>query len=129
MDSDKAKTIIAILAFGAAILLGFWAWKSRAGNTAGMGSVPEDETVWVKCSNKACAASYEMALKDYYMKVDEKVTYSGVPPIDCEKCGKASVFRAIKCKSCGQVIFKCLKTSSIKTAITSFVTHSFILPS
>ena len=107
MDSGKkVKTIIAILAFGGAVLLGLWAWKSGAGNTAGIGSVPKGETVWVKCANPACGASYEMALKEYYMKVDEKVAYSSIPPIDCEKCGKVSVFRAIKCKSCGEVFFK-----------------------
>ena len=106
MDSKKVKTIITILVFGGVVTLGLWAWKSRGGNSAGIGSVPEGETVWVKCSNRACGASYEMALKEYYMKVDEKVAYSGVPPIDCEKCGKESVFRAIKCKSCGEVFFK-----------------------
>jgi ribosomal protein S27E len=107
MDSGKkVKTIIIILAFGGAVLLGLWAWKSRVGNTAGIGSVPEGKKVWVKCAKQACGASYEMAMKEYYMKVDEKVTYSGVPPIDCEKCGEESVFRAIKCKSCGEVFFK-----------------------
>jgi hypothetical protein len=106
MGSDKVKTIIAISAFGGAVLLGLWTWKSRAGNTAGIGSVPEGQTVWVMCANRACGASYEMAMKKYYGKVDEKVSYSGVPPIECEKCDKTSVFRAIKCKSCGEVVFK-----------------------
>ena len=103
MASNKVKTIIIILAFGGAVSLGLWAWKSD--NTADIGSVPEGKTVWVKCANPACGASYEMALKEYYIKIEEKVAFSSIPPIDCEKCGKVSVFRAIKCKSCGEVFF------------------------
>lgn len=122
MDSNKVKMIIIISAIGGAVLVGSWA---RKGRTKGIGTVPDGETVWVKCSNPACGASYEMPLKEYYTKVEKKVAYSSVPPIDCEKCGKESVFRAIKCKSCGEVFFpnarssdgmnKCPKCGSIET--------------
>ena len=102
MDSDKTKMILAILGCCGALTLGVWAWQSGS-RTAGVDSVPEGETVWVQCVNKSCGVSYEMALKEYYMKVDEKVAYSSIPPIDCETCGKQSVFRGNKCASCGKV--------------------------
>ena len=114
MDSNKVKTIIMILAFGGAVLIGLWAWKSRSGSIKDIDSVPEGETVWVKCSNPACGASYEMPLKEYYKKVEEKVAFTSVPPIDCEKCGKESVFRAIKCESCGEVFFPYAGSETIR---------------
>jgi hypothetical protein len=107
MYSEKAKKVIITVSLGGAVLLlGAWILDGGSGRVQGVDSVPEGAQVWVKCANKACAASSEMAMKEYYRKVDEKVSYSGVPPIECEKCGKASVFRAIKCNSCGEVVAK-----------------------
>lgn len=105
MESNKVKMIIIILALGGAVLIGLWAYKTRSGNIADIKSVPEGETVWVKCSNPACGATYEMGLKEYYQKVEEKVAFRTIPPIDCEKCGEESVYKAIKCKNCGEVFF------------------------
>lgn len=102
MDSKKARKMF-IIAGVAVLLVGSWILNRGFGRIQGVESVPEGKKVWVKCDNRTCGASYEMALKEYYKKVDEKVAFSGVPPIDCEKCGKASVFRAINCKSCGEV--------------------------
>ncbi len=124
MDSNKVKGIIIILALGGAVSLWLW-WRSHSGIIAGMDSVPAGETVWVKCSNPACGASYEMNLKEYYKEVGKKVSYMRVPPIKCKKCGKESLFRAIKCKKCGYVFFpyegsatirnKCPKCGFIQT--------------
>jgi len=101
MDSNKIKKIILVLAFGGAIyMLGSWALE---GDVKDIESVPKGKTVWVKCSNPACGSSYEMNLREYYKQVEQKFVVTQIPPINCKNCGKESIFRAVKCKKCGEV--------------------------
>jgi len=66
------------------------------------------EMTWVKCDNPDCNISYEMPLRDYYQLVSTKMREKGnmgMPPITCKKCGKETLFRAVKCEKCQAVFF------------------------
>ncbi|OHB55175.1 MAG: hypothetical protein A2173_00400 [Planctomycetes bacterium RBG_13_44_8b] len=68
------------------------------------------EMMWVKCNNPNCKAEYEMDKKDYFTDVAQKVRTNPLsyqtPALVCEKCGKESIFRAIKCEKCGKVFIE-----------------------
>lgn len=63
----------------------------------------EDKTTLVKCRNPDCKAVYQVNVKDYfeYTIKHKDPGIRGTPPLICRKCGKPSVYRAIKCEKCG----------------------------
>jgi len=80
-------------------------------DAAGKGETPplEDlvpKKVWVKCNNPDCKAEYQIDGKDYFRHVQQ---YEGgliaPPPLTCGKCGRQSVYRAMKCRKCGKIFF------------------------
>ena len=64
--------------------------------------------IWLKCTNEACGAEYEIELQKYQELMSEQ---GGLPPMNmmqapvlvCEKCGKKSAYVAEKCRKCGTV--------------------------
>lgn len=67
-------------------------------------------TLWVKCANEKCGASYEMDRKDYFLELQEEArTNVDAPrplPLTCKECGQKSLFQAVKCEKCGEVFFE-----------------------
>lgn len=65
--------------------------------------------IWIMCNNPQCKTSYQMDKKDYFVLIEGKVRANPLalqtPALDCDKCGKASAFRAVKCEKCGHMFF------------------------
>ena len=103
---DKKK-IILIASACCLLLAAAIFFTTRSENLTGIPDL-KGETTWVKCENPDCKISYEMAMRDYYQLVDTKMRGKGnrgMPPIACKKCGKESLFRAVKCEKCQAVFF------------------------
>ena len=104
-DSRKKPIMIAVIVicFGAAAAITF---RGRGGGS----EVPSDATVWLKCANRECGDTREMNAREYhkYMRENMSGDLEGDPAMTCEKCGKQSVFEAVKCinESCGYIFFK-----------------------
>lgn len=73
--------------------------------------LPRGTMIWVKCANPDCGDEYQIDRVDYllFMKEHEDEMDYGdeevAVPMVCEKCGKRSVYKAIKCEKCGEVFF------------------------
>jgi hypothetical protein len=110
MEESRKKPImiaVIVVCLGAAAFITF-----RGGSgEGGFEDIPDDATVWVKCNNPSCNAEYEMNEKEYYKQMREQPfdpDAPSAPPLTCEKCGKPSLYLAIKCANpaCGIVFFK-----------------------
>ena len=107
-DSRKKPIMIAVIVvcLGVAGAVTFL----RSGSDTGIEGIPEENMTWVKCRNPACNAEYQMSEKDYFKEVIAKqrenpTAMMSTPPLICEKCGKPSVYKAVKCgnPNCGAV--------------------------
>jgi len=99
---DKKKILLIALACCLLLVVGI-IWVTSSENLTGIPDL-KGEMTWVKCSNPDCGISYEMPLRDYYQLVDKKQKEAGGMNIVCKKCGKESLFKAVKCEKC-QVVF------------------------
>ena len=66
------------------------------------------QMIWIKCTNEACGAEYEMNIQKYSGLMAEKGSMPPTmqaPAVVCEKCGKETANRAEKCPKCGTVFF------------------------
>lgn len=66
----------------------------------------EGRSIWVKCTEGQCGATYQMELNQYFEELKTKQkTWAGfgTPGLTCEKCGNDSAYRAIKCEKCGTI--------------------------
>jgi len=65
--------------------------------------------LWVKCNSPDCAAAYRISEQDYYQQIEERVKANPMalvtPALTCKRCGKESVYRAVKCEKCGHMFF------------------------
>ncbi len=82
---------------------------TRSGGSGGADQLKRGEMMWVKCNNPDCKAEYQIDKKDYTTGLEEKVKVnplsSQTPALVCQKCGKESLFWAVKCESCGKMFF------------------------
>ena len=106
MSKNTVCIIIIVVCFIAA---GVLAYKYIF--TSGDSQISADKMTWVKCNNPACNATYEMSLKKYFKDVEERNTNPmamTTTSLTCEKCGKDSVYRAVKCENpdCGHVFIE-----------------------
>lgn len=105
--NDKMKLVL--LAGGgiaAAVLLLVAAIFSVGGpHTGTIDDIPEDEQVWVKCTNPDCGAAYRTGKKEFYRKVNETVRSNPreITGLTCRECGKDTLQEAVKCAKCGTV--------------------------
>ena len=101
MSKNTINILIIAVCFIGAGVLAYTFMFSKGGP-----QISDDEMTWVKCNNPACGAAYEMGKRKYYEEVEEKAQANPMamttPPLTCEKCGKNSVYRAIKCENCGK---------------------------
>lgn len=110
-DSKKKPIMIGVIVVCFAVA-GFVFFMKGSGGGGGINDIPEDKMIWVKCSNPNCNAEYEMGERAYFKAMKERVNpmarTMSMPPLVCEKCGKDSLFRAVKCAnpSCGIVFIQ-----------------------
>jgi len=82
---------------------------TRSGGGSGVEQLKRGEMMWVKCNNPDCKAEYQIDSKDYFTDIEQKVRANPLslqtPALVCHKCGKESVFRAVKCENCGKMFF------------------------
>ncbi len=105
MSKNTIYILIIIVCFiGAGVLAYTFIFSS------GGPQISDDEMTWVKCNNPACGAEYEMGKRKYYEEAQEKANANPIamttPALTCEKCGKNSIYRAIKCENCGNVFIE-----------------------
>jgi len=105
MDEAKKKPVmigIIVVCLAAAAYITFFRSGGRSGGPMRR-EIAEDATIWVKCVNPRCGAAYEMNERAYEEFQREHLADDTEPGMICEKCGKASVFKAMKCPKCGNV--------------------------
>jgi len=97
--------VVILVCLGLAVMIFL---KTRSGG-GGIEQLKRGEMMWVKCNNPDCKAQYQIDRKDYLTDVEEKVKANPLslqtPALVCEKCGKESLFQAVKCENCGKVFF------------------------
>ncbi|MGB2863098.1 MAG: hypothetical protein WBC05_07210 [Sedimentisphaerales bacterium] len=110
MEDSKKKPIMIGVIVVCIIVAGLITFARRGGESGGIDGIPDDKMTWVKCNNPSCKAEYEMGEKQYHIDMQERFNPMArtSPPLTCEKCGKDSLFQAVKCvnPSCGAVFFK-----------------------
>jgi hypothetical protein len=109
MEESRKKPImiaVIVVCLGVAAFITF---RGRGGGDA-LDDIPGDAMVWVKCNNPSCNAEYEMNEREYRKLMREQLFDPDAPspPLTCEKCGKPSLYAAVKCgnPACGIVFFK-----------------------
>jgi len=109
MEESRKKpillgVIVVCLVVAGVITYTTWTPGGPSGIDAG---IDASEMTWVKCRNPACEAEYQISLREYFKYIDAERAKDpstlATPPLICEKCGQDSVYRAIKCESCGLV--------------------------
>jgi len=73
--------------------------RSRRGGIPGRFA---KELIWVKCRDPNCAAQYQITKKKYYVHIEKNTELWAMKPpgLICKKCGKKSVYEAVKCEKC-----------------------------
>lgn len=107
MEDSKKKPIMIAVIIVCLGVAGAVTFMRSGGGGGSINDIPDDKMVWVKCNNPQCKAEYEMGEKTYYKTVQERTDPRSLatPALICEKCGKASVYKAFKCPYCGVVFF------------------------
>lgn len=87
-------------------LAGAITYKARRSKGPDLSSF-KDKTVLVLCRNPDCKAQYEVNAKYYfeYTVKHKDPRVMATPPLICEKCGKPSVYRAVRCEKC-ELVFE-----------------------
>jgi len=108
MEDSRKKPIMIGVIVVCLIVAGLVTFARRGGSGGGINDIPDDKMTWVKCNNPSCNAEYEMKDKDFYeaMKGRFNPMARTTPALTCEKCGKDSLFKALKCPYCSTVFFK-----------------------
>lgn len=108
-DSRKKPIMIAVIVV-CLVVAGLITFARRSGAGGGINSISDSEMTWVKCNNQSCKAEYQMGKKAFYKAQQERFNPMArtAPPLTCEKCGKDSLFQAIKCAnpSCGAIFIQ-----------------------
>jgi len=109
MEESKKKPIMIGVIVVCLALAGLITYLRYSGGSGGVAGISPAEMIWVKCSNKACNAEYQMGKRDYYQYIKERANplSQAAPPLVCKKCSQESIYRAEKCGNpqCGIVFF------------------------
>jgi predicted Zn-ribbon and HTH transcriptional regulator len=108
MEESKKKPVMVGVIVACLALAGVVTYIRYSGSSGGgVEAIPASEMMWVKCSNKACSAEYQISKRDYFQYMKEHTNpMSSAAPMVCQKCGKESVYAAVKCLQCGTVFFE-----------------------
>ena len=108
MEDSRKKPIMIGVIVVCLVGAGLYTFARRGGGGGGISSIPESEMIWVKCNNPDCKAEYQMSKREYYE--EQKKLFNPVarttPPLTCKECGKASLYKAVKCENCGYVFIE-----------------------
>jgi ssDNA-binding Zn-finger/Zn-ribbon topoisomerase 1 len=107
MQQGTKKIVMACIIVGCLAAAGIITYKGMRSSYRGIETIERGQLIWVKCNNPDCGVTYEMDKRDYFEQLEKRTgpTDMLVPPLVCEKCGRESVYRAVKCKNCGYVFF------------------------
>lgn len=109
MEDSRKKPIMIAVVVVCLVVAGLVTFARRGGGGGTIDDIPDDKMVWVKCNNPQCKAEYQMGEKSYHKAVQARMDPRSLatPALICEKCGKASVYKAEKCTNpdCGVVFF------------------------
>jgi hypothetical protein len=107
MDDSKKKPLMIAIIIVCLGVAGAVTYMRAGGGGGTINDIPADKMTWVKCNNPQCEATYQMAERDYHKAIQAAMDPRSLatPPLTCEKCGKASVYKAFKCPYCGDVFF------------------------
>jgi len=98
--------VVILVCLGLAVMIFL---KTRSGGGGGVEQLKRGELYWIQCNNPSCKAIYQMDKVDYLKEIEQKVRAnplaSQTPALVCQKCGKESAFRAVKCENCGKIFF------------------------
>jgi predicted RNA-binding Zn-ribbon protein involved in translation (DUF1610 family) len=108
MEQNKKKQImIAIIVVCVVLAVGLTLF--RGSEKSGIDSIKDSDMTWVKCSNPDCGTEYQVPTKEYFkgiqQRIDPNAAVARTPSLICQKCGKASIYRALKCEKCGKIYF------------------------
>lgn len=107
-DSKKKPIMIAVIVVCLGVA-GAVTFLRSSGGGGTINDIPDDKMTWVKCNNPQCKAEYQMGEKAYHKAIQERMDPRSLatPSLICEKCGKASVYKAVKCANseCGAIFF------------------------
>jgi phage FluMu protein Com len=108
MEDSKKKPIMIGVIVVCLVVAGLITFARRGGGGSGLDAIPEGKMTWVKCNNPSCNAEYQMSEREFFKLQQERLNPMArtAPPLTCEKCGKDSLYRALKCPYCGTVFFR-----------------------
>ena len=122
MDEDKKKKIMMIVVIACLVLAGGITYLTQSdGMDSGLDEL-KGQMIWVKCGNPDCGTTYEMDKKEFYefiqanMNLDNPM--ASAPPLPCNKCGKKSIYQAVKCEKCGEIFFANAKANDYSDRCT-----------
>ena len=109
MDEGLKKILmIGFVIGGFALAIGIFVMTNSDGG--GVGDIPADEMIWIKCNNAAakCTAEFEMSKREFaeFMKQNFNPLATAQAGVICQVCNKPSGFEAVKCGKCEKVFFK-----------------------
>jgi hypothetical protein len=120
MEDSKKKLIMAWIIVVCLVLAGVITFATFPRRTGGIESIKRSEMMWVKCTNPACEAEYQMGIRDYFEYLaahpptpEQFTARMGDPnmkfliPLVCRNCGEEGVYPAEKCEKCGIVFVRC----------------------
>jgi hypothetical protein len=117
------KIVLVVVLILAALITFVRNYKSiQSNNTNGINTVKRGQMIWVKCNDPNCKAEYQMDNKDYLIFMEShadpsKIMMAGMniedfneilkstPALVCQKCKKASAYKAFKCPKCETMFF------------------------
>ena len=106
------KNVSIIVIVVCLLVTSFMAYLSVSGSsTSGLKGIDADAKTWVMCKNSACKASSEMGEREFTAALVVAAQNSdpgrrASAGLSCEKCGKSSMYRAVKCpQSACQSVF------------------------
>jgi hypothetical protein len=108
MDEGQKKTVMIGVIVACLVLAGILVFARRGGGGGGVGDIPSDSMVWVKCAS--CGAAYEMGEREFYEESQKRMVPGAMTPtpLTCKECGKDAIRLAVKCQNpdCGNIFFE-----------------------
>jgi len=106
MEEDKQTLLKKITVIIACVVLVALITYLTLPKRIGVGTINENESVWLKCSNSACNSEYQIGKKPYFEFIQENASPRMMrPPMLCKECNQKTVYRAVKCDKCGLIFY------------------------